>query len=92
MPCPRALELTIYTRQDCCLCDEMKQTLSQVADERAVIREIDVDQSVEFQTRFGEEVPVLFINGRKAFKFRATERELRAKIKKALKESLTDRE
>ena len=87
MPLPRALEFTIYTRQDCCLCDEMKQTLGRVAGARAIIQVTDVDQCLELQARFGEEVPVLFINGRKAFKYRVTDRELRAELKRVLKQS-----
>ena len=33
---------------------------------------------------FGEEVPVLFLDGRKAFKYRVTEGELRRKIARIL--------
>jgi len=84
---PHALELTIYTRRDCCLCDDMKQTLRNVMGTDLAIQEIDVDQSVELQTRFGAEVPVLFINGRKTFKYRVTDRELRAKLEKLVKNS-----
>lgn len=82
---PGTPELTLYTRRDCCLCDEMKQTLRTVLGEAECVHEIDVDQSVELQRQFGEEVPVLFINGRKAFKFRVSARELRAKIKERAK-------
>ena len=84
---PHALDLTIYTRRDCCLCDEMKQTLRHVLGGKIAFREVDVDAQVELRARFGEEVPVLFINGRKAFKFRVSERELRAKIRERAKRS-----
>jgi hypothetical protein len=65
----------------------MKQTLRQVLGAKIMVREVDVDSQVELQVRFGEEVPVLFINGRKAFKFRVSERELRAKIRECTKRS-----
>lgn len=84
---PHSLELTLYTRKDCSLCVEMKQTLRAVLGEAAAIREIDVDETEALRMRFGEEVPVLYINGRKAFKFRVSTRELRAKIKEVARRS-----
>jgi hypothetical protein len=44
------------------------------------LREIDVDKSPELQERFGEQVPVLFIDGRKAFKFAVTARALKKQL------------
>lgn len=75
-------EITLYTRKDCCLCEEMKEVLRKVAREFPLeVREIDVDSAPKLQEKYGSEVPVLFINGRKAFKYRATERELKNKLK-----------
>jgi glutaredoxin len=74
--------LTLYTRKDCCLCDEMKAAVQAVA-KRIIIslEEIDVDSSPELAALYGSEVPVLFINGRKAFKYRVTEKELQRRLK-----------
>ena len=44
------------------------------------IDEVDVDGSLELREKFADQVPVLFINGRKAFKYRVTERELESKL------------
>jgi len=78
-------ELVIYTRKDCCLCDEMKAVIHQVAAHLPlVLEEIDVDGSPETQERYGAEVPVLLINGRKAFKYRVTRGELEKKLTKRL--------
>jgi glutaredoxin len=75
-------ELVIYTRKDCCLCDEMKNVIHQVAAQTPLaLEEIDVDGSPETQEKYGGEVPVLFINGRKAFKYRVTREELGKKLK-----------
>jgi hypothetical protein len=75
-------ELLLYTRKDCCLCEEMKQVVQEVANGYPLrIREIDVDQSVELQEKYGDEVPVLFIDGRKAFKYRVTRNELEKKLR-----------
>lgn len=76
------IALVIYTRKDCCLCDEMKAVIRQVAAQSPLaLEEIDVDGAPEFQEKYGREVPVLFINGRKAFKYRVTRGELEKKLK-----------
>jgi glutaredoxin len=70
-------QLTLYTRKDCCLCDDMKEVIRRVsAGIPLVLNEIDVDSAPELRERFGGEVPVLFIAGRKAFKYAVTQREL----------------
>jgi glutaredoxin len=75
-------ELLLYTRQDCCLCDEMKAVVHEVAREFALgVPEVDVDSTPELQEKFGSEVPVLFIDGRKAFKYRVTAKELKERLK-----------
>ena len=74
--------LVLYSRVDCCLCDEMKTVIRQVAQRTPVdIEEIDIDSSADLKQKYGEEVPVLFINGRKAFKYRLTARQLAARLK-----------
>ena len=74
--------LVIYTRKDCCLCDEMKAVIHRVAAHAPLaLEEIDVDGSAETQEKYGGEVPVLFINGRKAFKYRVSRGELEKKLK-----------
>jgi glutaredoxin len=76
-------ELLLYTRKDCCLCEEMKSTLSAVANRVPfALEEIDVDTSPVLQEEYGNDVPVLFINGRKAFKYRLTARELEKSLKR----------
>jgi len=75
-------KLTLYSRKDCCLCDEMKAVARQVAAKIPLdLEEIDVDGAAELREEFGAEVPVLFIDGRKAFKYRVTPRELERKLK-----------
>lgn len=70
---------TLYTRAECCLCDEMKAVVRQVAGEIPLaVEEIDVDSTPELQVKYGYDVPVLLINGQEAFKHRTTIPELRA--------------
>jgi glutaredoxin len=76
-------ELRLYTRKDCCLCEEMKSTLSRVAGRVSfALEEIDVDTSPELQEKYGNEIPVLLINGRKAFKYRLTAKELEQRLRR----------
>lgn len=77
--------LTLYTRKDCCLCDDMKACLARVLGPQALLELVDVDETPELASRFGSEVPVLFIDGRKAFKYRVSEDALRQRLsRKAL--------
>jgi thiol-disulfide isomerase/thioredoxin len=74
--------LVLYSRKDCCLCDEMKAVIRQVAQETPLaVEEIDIDSSADLQRKYGEEIPLLFINGRKAFKYRMTAKELAKRLK-----------
>jgi len=76
-------QLLLYTRKDCCLCEEMKSSLMRVAGRVPfTLEEIDVDTSHVLQEKYGNDVPVLFINGRKAFKHRLTARELEKSLKR----------
>jgi hypothetical protein len=48
------------------------------------LEEIDIDSSAELQALYGEEVPVLFVNGRKAFKYRVTAQDLEKRLKREM--------
>ena len=74
-------KLVLYSRADCCLCEEMKNAIRQVAAKVPLdLEEVDVDSSAQLKEQFGDEVPVLFIDGRKAFKYRVTARELERRV------------
>ena len=81
-----SVQITLYTRNDCCLCDDMKKIVAQaIAGIEGEMQEIDVDSSPDLQQKFGSEVPVLFINGRKAFKYRVDGKELKDRIVRELR-------
>lgn len=76
-------KLTLYTRKDCCLCNEMKDVVRRVSRKIPIdLDEIDIDGLPELRDEFGNEVPLLFIDGRKAFKYRVTEKALANRLKK----------
>jgi glutaredoxin len=67
MPAP----IVIYTRRECCLCDDAKDAIAPIAKRRGVAVElVDVDRDAELVLLYGDQVPVVFVNGRKAFKYR----------------------
>ena len=62
--------VTLYTRAGCCLCEEAKKVLD-VAGRRARFRieEIDIDTDVALRAQYNDEIPVIAINGVKAFQY-----------------------
>jgi glutaredoxin len=77
------VELKLYTRNDCELCREMEEVIAaEMPKFDARITRIEIDGDAELETRFGTEVPVLFVNDRKAFKYRCTPKELRERMQR----------
>jgi glutaredoxin len=80
------ITLTLYTRPGCHLCDDMKAVVRQTLRDfdashpsapGATIEEIDISTDPSLEARYGLEIPVLLIDGRKAAKYRVTAEELR---------------
>ena len=71
----------LYTRRGCCLCDDAKRVIGEAR--RRVhfdYRELDIDADPELQRQYNDEVPVIAINGSKAFKYRVTMEEFLKKL------------
>ncbi len=69
-------EVVVYSRKGCHLCDVVKETLAQIRDEAQFVwREVDIDADPELRQKYNDEVPVVFIDGRKAFKYRMEKRQ-----------------
>ena len=71
--------LTLYSRPGCHLCEEMKAVVERVtraADPPIAIDEIDISADPGLEARYGLDIPVLLVNGKKAAKYRITEHEL----------------
>ena len=70
-------QLVLYSKPGCHLCDEMKHVLDRVrARTPFTLRVVDISLDPDLLARYGMEIPVLEIDGRKVAKFRITEREL----------------
>lgn len=74
--------VTLYTRAGCHLCDTAKEQLRRARrGAQFELEEVDIDSDPELQALYNEEVPVISINGRKAFKFFVNEDEFVKKLK-----------
>jgi glutaredoxin len=77
------ITLTLYTRPGCHLCDDMKAIVQPVArDLGCLLEEIDISSDPALEARFGLDIPVLFVDGHKAFKYRLSERDLRKQLRR----------
>jgi len=76
--------VTLYTRVGCHLCDVAKDVLEQVRSERPFeLETVDIDTDPELVRLYGEEVPVVAVDGRKAFKYRVDAAALRDRLDRA---------
>jgi glutaredoxin len=75
-------EVVLYTRAGCHLCDEAKEQIRRAqADTPFAFREVDIDLDPDLRQRYNEEVPVILINGKKAFQHRIDLREFRKRLR-----------
>ncbi len=78
------IEVTIYSKPDCHLCEEAKAVLHRA--QRQVpfaLREINIEEDAEAYAAYKEQIPVIFVAGKKAFKYRVSEDELLRRLKRA---------
>ena len=74
-------EVIVYSRKGCHLCEIVKESLVKLHKRGGFNwREIDVDSDIELRRQYNDQVPVVFINGRKAFKYRMDEQEFMRKL------------
>ena len=77
------IRITLYSRRDCPLCDEMRSVVATVG--RGVpfrLEIVDVDTDPSLVAMYGEEVPVLCVNGAKTFVGRVEAPVLRRRLER----------
>ena len=75
------LRIVLYTKNECGLCEEMKEQMRQAnCDELYTLEEVDIEQDAEVFARYRFEIPVLCINGVEAFRHRLTTEKFRAYV------------
>lgn len=75
-------QVVLYTRAGCHLCEEAKDLLRELRRQTPFsLREVDIDQDQELRRLYNEQVPVIFIGGKKAFKYRVESRRFLQRLK-----------
>lgn len=73
--------VTLYTRPGCHLCEAAREVVSRVCDDLGEsFDEVDITTDDELEDRFGEDIPVTFVDGRQHDFWRADEARLRAAL------------
>jgi len=68
--------VVVYSKPDCHLCEELKAELQKLQKRYSFEwREVNILEDPEAFEKFKKEIPVVFINGKKAFKFRLDEKQ-----------------
>ena len=75
------MEVTLYTRQNCPLCDKAKDVLRGAG---LTPKEVDVDLDLDLMRRLGNDVPVIYIDGVEAFRHRVTPEQLTSLMQREL--------
>lgn len=74
-------KVEIYSKPDCHLCDLAKATLLKVQQEIPFeLQTIDITSDRKLFAEYKEQIPVIFVNNKKAFKFRVHDKELRKRL------------
>jgi glutaredoxin len=75
--------LTLYTKPDCCLCDEAVSALERVGRRAPFDLEVvDISADPELSERYGERIPVILVDGEPAFEYVVDEAALEHRLSK----------
>jgi hypothetical protein len=78
------IRLRLLTRPGCHLCERMRAEVDALLDSEPREWEIvDVDGDAELARRYGEEIPILFVNGRLFAKIRLPRLASRLRLRRA---------
>ena len=75
--------VTLYSRPGCHLCDEARVVIARVCGETGEsFAEVDIDGDEDLLDRFGEEIPVTFVDGAQHDFWRVDETRLRQALRR----------
>jgi glutaredoxin len=68
-------EIVVYTKPDCCLCDKLKGQLQKLqASHQFAWREINILEDSAAFKKFQHEIPVVFVGGQMASRYKLDEK------------------
>ena len=75
--------VTLYTRPGCHLCEAAKAAMrASGCEDEFILEEVNIDLDVALNDKYGFDIPVVYINGVKAFKHSVDPREFRRKLRR----------
>ena len=78
------LDVTLYSRPGCHLCDEAKAVMNPLLREYgANLREVNIDEDPEIAEHYCWDIPVVFLGSHKAAKHRVDARQFRRQLEEA---------
>ncbi|MFQ5560106.1 MAG: glutaredoxin family protein [Nitrospinota bacterium] len=82
------MKIEMFSKAGCHLCEEAKAIVEKVQ-KKVPFNFVETDISLDpaLEKKFGEQIPVIFIEGKKAFKFFVSEQDLLKKIEARTKPS-----
>ena len=84
MTAPRPLEVILYTRPGCHLCEDAKLVITPLLHEfHGILREVNIDDDPRLTALYGVDIPVIFIGSRKVAKHRVDPRQFRRQLEEA---------
>lgn len=77
------VKVELYTKKGCSLCVVAREIIFKVLEQIPFeFQEVDIESRDDLYERFKEEVPVVFVNGERAFTYKVNEKKLRRILKK----------
>jgi glutaredoxin len=68
-------EIVVYSKPACCLCEKVKAQLAKLREKHSFEwQEVNILGDASIYEKFKDEIPVIFVNGKKAFKYHLDER------------------
>jgi glutaredoxin len=79
---PEPIVIEMYSKPGCHLCDEAKDVIESVRLRFPfAFRIVNIELEPQLKNEFGSEIPVVFVNGSKTFKYRVDPEKLEKKVK-----------
>jgi hypothetical protein len=73
--------VTLYTKTDCCLCDEAFDVIARVRREHPFeLEKVDIGSDSVLTARYSERIPVVLVDGVEEFVYRVDEQALVGKV------------
>jgi glutaredoxin len=79
-PAMKIPTVIIYSRPGCHLCEEAKKAMAEAGPAAFELQEVNIDEHPEMLALYQYDIPVVFIEGVKAFKHRVDAREFKRRL------------